>query len=613
MAHIKTGFHSGPTGNMNGIGDYWRALSGAGVSICHKSADSFGPLYEILTAVPNPQNVTHSLIWRVSTAGQNNGYDYDVPPYHLPPAQAAAVHWQATKAKIPSEAKPLKSKFWIEPINEVDKNRADWLGRFGVEIARLANAEGYKVALFGWSSGEPGIGVGPEPEHWETAGMLQYLAYCQANPDRAAVSIHEYNFLLEPYADVYPWHIGRFQWLFSACDKHGIARPQIFITEWGWALDHIPTWDQAQDYLNKANKLYCKYPQIMGAALWNLGGGWGTIDDQTQAYITPMTQYALTTTYPSEGDMAPLDPDYFPDQPPTPPPGGAHKAIVVKAPQEITADDWRKLADYAYSFRHTLTASHDDTLSVLLAGNADSYAKIWRPNLPSQQATIQFLTAAGIGWQELVLGGSNPQPPPQAVDLIPYFQTAPAGQNGPRFVLQHSDGRTEDIQHQTAESGAVYIVKNSQYEELKAADGYIWRRVDTSPGNGQYYKLWDQGLDWSKWSPAFWEIGKLYERRPFVQFFNKSDCKAVDVARQSITWLKFAAFNGNWQSPSGIILNNVIELHWLLSPSGAAQERYWYAKGIGMVQWKNAGGAHSYVSELPQGRPDLVKEIVPCL
>lgn len=604
----KIGFHSGPTGNMNGIGAFWRALSNAGIPIFHKATDHYGPIYEILTAVPNPHNIDHNLLWRVSTQGQNNGYDYDVPPYHLPPQQAAAIHWQATAAKIPPESVALKDRFWIEPINEVDKNRADWLGWFGLEIAQLANAQGYKVALFGFSSGEPGNGD-PDPNHWATPGMLAYLRYCQSNPNRAAVSLHEYNFNFAPYENNYPWNVGRFQWLFNTCDQANISRPRVFMTEWGWSHNAIPAWDQAQDYLNKTNALYCKYPQIAGAALWNLGGGWGDIDDQTQAYIAPLTQYTLTKSFYVGGPNEPLDPVYF-DNPP--PPNNGHKAIVVKAPQEATRAEWAQLAAYAYDLRHTITASHDDTLNLLLAGNADSYAKIYKPQLPSQQQTILFLEAAGIGWQELVLGG--PQPPPQAVDLAPYFQVASPGNNGPFYVFQHVNGPTEDIQHQIAADGVIYIVKNSQWEQLRVANGYIWRGIDTSPGNGQYYKLRDEGIaNWSKWCPSHWEIGRIYERRPYVQFYNKSDCGSVGGSSQHVTYLRFFAYYATWQSPSGLNFNNVIELHWLLSPTGGAIEKYWYAKGVGMVQWKNDQGAHSYISELPPGRPPLVREVIACL
>ena len=68
------------------------------------------------------------------------------------------------------------------------------------------------------------------------------------------------------------------------------------------------------------------------------------------------------------------------------------------APQEVNETDWLAIAKYAYQFRHTFTASAGDAATVLGAGNADSYAKIVRPSLPSQQNTIQHLEANGIKW-----------------------------------------------------------------------------------------------------------------------------------------------------------------------------------------------------------------------
>ncbi len=299
----KIGFHSGPVGNMTGIGDFWRKLSNAGIPIFHKGADGYGPLYEIAELIPNPHNVEHHLVYRMSTRGQNDGYDYDVPPYHKTPLEAAKEHWQHTRDNLPPEFN--KEKVWVEPINEIDKNRCDWLGRFSVEIANIAHAEGYKVTLFGWSSGEP------EREGWETAGMLDYLRLCAQRPNQAAVSIHEYDFGLAGYEAVYPYHVGRFQVLFDVCDNHGIARPNLHITEWGWALAHVPQWNQAEKHITKSMELYAKYPQIKGTAIWNLGKGpeFGDIDDQTQRLIAPLGDYNFNRRFEADvSPTAPIDP-----------------------------------------------------------------------------------------------------------------------------------------------------------------------------------------------------------------------------------------------------------------------------------------------------------------
>lgn len=304
----KSGFHSGAINVMEGIGAYWRKLDNAGIPIFHKATDGFGPLYEI-AHLPNPHGVEHHLVFRLSTEGQGDGKQYDVPPYHKSPEQAALEHWQTTRNKMPQEMWDIRHKVWWEVANELDKDRADWIGRWGVHMAQLANADGFKILIPGWSSGEPEV---VSRNDWDTEGMLMYLAQC--HPQKSGVSGHEYDFNLLGYDAVYPYHIGRFQWIFDACDRHGIARPSVYITEWGWARDFTPEWDEAKKNIEKADELYCLYPQVKGFATWHLGTGFGdNVARQTQRLIVPLGEYALNNNF-IEGTVdQPLDPDFFED------------------------------------------------------------------------------------------------------------------------------------------------------------------------------------------------------------------------------------------------------------------------------------------------------------
>ena len=189
-------FHTGPNPNNNGLGQFMQRIANAGFTPWIKATDTYG-------GIPEATGRNGYAVRRLSTAGQQDGYDYDVPDYALDPILAASRHWDATRAKIPPEFD--KTRVWIEPINEVNREHADWLGRFGVEFAKLANAAGYMVTMFGWASGTP------EPHDWSTPGMLDYLRYCQDNPGRAAVALHEYNTENQPIGEMYPDHIGRFE------------------------------------------------------------------------------------------------------------------------------------------------------------------------------------------------------------------------------------------------------------------------------------------------------------------------------------------------------------------------------------------------------------------
>lgn len=42
-----------------------------------------------------------------------------------------------------------------------------------------------------------------------------------------------------------------------------------------------------------AAELYARYPNFLGAAIWYLGPGFGSIANKTQPLIAPLTEFAL--------------------------------------------------------------------------------------------------------------------------------------------------------------------------------------------------------------------------------------------------------------------------------------------------------------------------------
>jgi hypothetical protein len=194
---------------------------------------------------------------------------------------------------------PYKEFVWLETINEVDKNRAEWLGEFAYRTAQMAMTDGFKWAAFGWSSGEP------EREHWEGPWMRQFLQLAADNPDRVAVALHEYSYVRENLDRWYPYLVGRFQTLFEVCDNFGIPRPTLLITEFGWVYDNIAnSISQAMEVdLPWAAELYAGYPEVLGAAIWYLGPGFGGISNEAQKLIKPLTAYALQNYF-----VVPLEP-----------------------------------------------------------------------------------------------------------------------------------------------------------------------------------------------------------------------------------------------------------------------------------------------------------------
>ena len=294
LSFVKIGFHTSIGGNRHGLDVWMHRLDEAGVPFFLKSVDDAGPLFEA-QQLAQASSVPHTLVYRRS------GQEYDVPRYDLPPEQAAELHWQLHREVFPPELDP--NLVWIETINEVDKNQAEWLGHFALKTAELALADGFKWAAFGWASGEP------EPEQWQTPAMLDFLRLAGSNPERLAISVHEYSFLPEDIADQYPYKVGRFQQFYQIADQYNIPRPTLLITEWGWAYQNIPSVSQAMQHIAWAADLYAPYPQIRGAAIWHLGCCFADVDDQTQRLIAPLTEYALGNyfTAPLPPAQAPID------------------------------------------------------------------------------------------------------------------------------------------------------------------------------------------------------------------------------------------------------------------------------------------------------------------
>ncbi len=279
LGTAKIGFHVSVGGNERGLGEWMRRLDEAGVPFFLKSVDYAGPLYEAQGLVQS-SGVPHTLVFR-STDG--------VPNYDLPPEEAARLHWEQHRSLFPPELDP--SLVWLETVNEIDKNRSEWLALFSLATAQMTLDAGFRWAAFGWSTGEP------EPEDWQSPAMLDFLRLAGEHPDRLAVAVHEYSLTRDDIAAQYPFRVGRFLRLFQVCDQHGIPRPTILITEWGWVYNDVPSVNEAMRDIAWTSALYAPFPEVKGAAIWYLGGGYGGIADRAQRLIAPVMEYSLTSYF----------------------------------------------------------------------------------------------------------------------------------------------------------------------------------------------------------------------------------------------------------------------------------------------------------------------------
>jgi hypothetical protein len=305
LAYVQIGFHAGIGGNSEGLEEWMRRLDAAGIPFFLKSTDNAEPLY-IAQELKRQSGVPHTLVFRrASGQAEPSAYSYDVPNYDLPPAEAARVHWDLHLAEWPPELDP--EMIWVETINEVDRNRSEWLAEFSLATAELAFRDGFRWAAFGWASGEP------EPAHWQSPAMLQFLRLAGENPDRLAIAVHEYSYVTDNIRREYPYLLGRFKHLFLICDRYNIPRPTVLVTEWGWTHQEVPPPEQAISDIAWASSMYARYPEVKGAAIWYLGIGFGGIADLAQQLIEPLTEYALLNyhTRPVPPTQTQIDPALF--------------------------------------------------------------------------------------------------------------------------------------------------------------------------------------------------------------------------------------------------------------------------------------------------------------
>jgi PKD repeat protein len=397
LGFVKIGFHVGPGGNQNGLGEWMTCLDAAGVPFFLKSVDSAGQIWEA-AQLKAASGVPHVLVYRRSTG---SGWNWDVPDYNKTPFDAAVEHWQRQRQEFPPELEPYKDLIWIETINEIDKNRSEWLGEFAYHTAQMAMDQGFNWAAFGWSAGEP------EREHWEGPWMQQFLELAGNNPDRVAVALHEYSYVQDNLDRFYPNLVGRFQMLFDVCDTAGIARPTVLVTEFGWVYDDIAnSVQQAMEVdLPWAAGLYADFPQVLGTAIWYLGPGFGGIANQAQKLIAPLTAYALQEYF-----VVPLES--------TPPPSTGPKSITGGEPKgpfgsgeqsdEVTEPETWRWSERFYGHQgiDQITWQADS------CGVQHNYAVGWHRN-----DLVEYLMKFGGNYSRLTLRGLADRPGPVELEI----------------------------------------------------------------------------------------------------------------------------------------------------------------------------------------------------
>ena len=612
--------HRDPTGNAAGYKENLIKIAGAGHQIRAMSADQYGVCFEAFQ-VADDYNGEALAVYRPTEEGQqgnskkwNYGQSYPWNTvghnYTMDVDTAAQNHIWAygeTLKQIPE----WDGRTWFLFFNEIDHERLEYCAAVALIMAQHAIDNNLKFAFFGINSGEP------EAEQWQEPNMKALLQLMAAHPANVALCLHEYSFDVD-IMNGYGYKVGRFLHLVDACKVMGIpfGNIRVFITEGGHGKDMTlspSNWDSTIDTLAA---VYGDYPNIQMCALWCISSAsnWGGEDLSKVVRESFNYSAELSTGY--EPIVATFDNEEIP-----PVPEQKHKAIILKAPQprEFTRDQWQELSNYAYTKAHTMTASHDDTLSLLRAGNSESYVKVVYPEKGSQVETIEAVEAAGYAWVDVtreVFGGTKPppeiKPPPpsgETIDLAQYI--TPAGVR--QYIIKNQDGQQEKYRPQAYAQGHL-IQKNGQGEYYEVDDTFINLVWDTTPNADQYYiRTVSQSNSWrTPYTKRFMKVGEswTHNQSHYVTFYRKDNCDNANspyegTATQSATLeMKMDSFTTKY----GATFQDVIILN-------TGHERQYYAKDIGRIGWimeVNNGEAWATNEDISNQEPHPL-QITTCL
>ena len=204
-------------------------------------------------------------------------------------------------------------------------------------------------------------------------------------------------------------------------------------------------------------------------------------------------------------------------------------------------------------------------------------------------------------WDEIQV--INNETKPGEFDIANYFRPD-EGQFGSIFMLSNNWNQGSERVQLQGDGDFAYIVKNHQYEKRLIGPEFIDMIVDTSPGEGKYYTV-----EGGHWLPRYWIVGQNFNRVETVAFYHKHNCQKD----AEFTWSSIMRFNEHypvWESPSGLLIDDVIEISWILNDSEI--ERYFYAAGLGLVQWLANDGRRSFISSFVTGGNNQ-REDIGCL
>lgn len=171
---------------------------------------------------------------------------------------------------------------------------------------------------------------------------------------------------------------------------------------------------------------------------------------------------------------------------------------------------------------------------------------------------------------------------PPELDLLLYIRG-----DGRQYEVRNASGSQERFRTETV-GATFYLLKNAQWEQFYFDNDFIYRDIDTSPGSGRYYRLTDPDrTTGSRWLRRKMSVGQTYTQVRKVQFYEKRSAKVSAPNSGNVTdTMKLVAHHQKLGLRTGLVVNNIIELHWVVSVDDhTPKEKYFYARGFGLVAW----------------------------
>lgn len=209
-------------------------------------------------------------LWRFEGAGSrlfriidHDGRNLEWFDYDGDPIAQAEARWAILRVL----ASPYHGDFdYLEVINEQgvpDVARAARLGEFSIRMMELAERDGYRLALFSFSTGNP------EPGDWDAIAETGVLE--RAAEGGHAIALHAYG---RAYGDDVRYHIRRYRDLY---ERHVLPRQldiPLFLTE--LAPEPMLWGDELVQWVRDVDALLAADPYVAGAHLFTVAGvpGW---------------------------------------------------------------------------------------------------------------------------------------------------------------------------------------------------------------------------------------------------------------------------------------------------------------------------------------------------